>query len=197
MVKKTKIWLSISGVLMIVLGILALVYPEQAVNAIAWLIGIMTLASGISILIFTLRTQMFLPNSGTRMLTALLQIVIGCFFLFNNWLLTISLPFAFALWIMFEGVSMFVRSFDYKRYGFKGWWGIMLLGIAVVVLGFFAMRYPAGSAEAIAITAGIGAIIVGIGDFVAFSSLAKIEKRFEPIRQRMEEVKEKIEQNIE
>ena len=84
---------------------------------------------------------------------------------------------------------MFIQAFDYKKYGYSGWWSILLLGIAGIILGFVGMFHPAESAVAIAITAGIGAIGIGIGEFVAYSGLRKVEKNFEPIKARIDEVR--------
>ena len=53
MEKSTKIWLVISGILLVVLGILCIAKPAATLFATAWLIGCFTLFSGISRLVFT------------------------------------------------------------------------------------------------------------------------------------------------
>ena len=138
----TKIWLAIAGILLVVLGVLCISRPAATLFTTAWLIGLFTLFAGVSKLMFTLRTQAFLPNSGTRALSAILEIIIGIIFLANNVFLAFSLPVIFAMWITIESVIIVVNSFDYKRVGFPGWWGILLLGICGVVLGILGLRNP-------------------------------------------------------
>ena len=111
----TKIWICISGLLLIILGVVCIAKPDITLVSAAWVLGCLTLISGISKLVFTLKTQHFLPNSGTRMLSALLDIFFGCFFLFNILGTAISLPVVFAIWVMIEGVVIAVQSFDYKK----------------------------------------------------------------------------------
>ena len=134
MIKSTKIWLGIAGCLLVILGIVCICKPAGTLFATAWLIGCFTFFSGLFKLIFTFRTEGFLPNSGSRMLSAILQILLGCFFLFFSEALTLSLPVAFAIWVLLEGVIIAVQSFDYKRVGFPYWWVILLLGVAGAVL---------------------------------------------------------------
>ncbi len=60
MKKSTKVWLLISGILLVALGILCIVKPAATLFATAWIIGCFTLFSGISRLVFTFRTERFL-----------------------------------------------------------------------------------------------------------------------------------------
>ena len=107
----TKILLAVAGILLIVLGIVCIANPAATLFSTAWMIGCLTLVSGIAELIFTFKTQAFLPNSGTRMLSSILQILLGIIFLGHNLFVTISLPIIFASWVLIEGIILAVQSF--------------------------------------------------------------------------------------
>ena len=64
MKKSSKIWLAIAGTLLVALGVVCICKPAATLFTTAWLIGLFTLITGISKLMFTFRTQAFLPNSG-------------------------------------------------------------------------------------------------------------------------------------
>ena len=177
--KSTKIWLVISGILLVVLGVYCIAKPGGALLASAWLIGCFTLISGISKLIFTFRTQHFLPNSGSRMLSALLQIFIGLFFLFNLLETAVAIPVVFSLWVMFEGIVIFIQSFDYKKVGFGQWWLIMLFGIAAAVLGIYGMTNPVFSGTIISTLIGLAIIALGAAYLIGFAGIKKFEKAIE------------------
>ena len=176
MEKSTKIWLFISGVLLIALGILCIARPAATLFATAWLIGCFTLFSGISRLVFTFRTERFLPNSGTRLLSALLQILLGVLFLCNNLFVAISIPIVFAMWVFIEGIIIFIQSFDFKKVGFSSWWTLMLLGIAIAALGVLGLYYLETTGNIVAILIGVGIIAMGIAYLVAFSGIHKFDK---------------------
>lgn len=171
-----KIWLCIAGILLIVLGVYCIVKPNITLVNAAWFLGIVTLLTGISKMIFTFRTQAFMPNSGTRMLTALLDIFFGLFFLFNIMSTAISLPFVFALWVIIEGISVIVLSFDYKKVGFQYWWALLLLGIVGVVLGILGFKNMDVTAVTLSTLIGIAVILFGLAHILAVVGVNKFEK---------------------
>ncbi len=177
----SKIWLAISGILLVALGVICICKPAATLFTTAWMIGLFTLVSGVSKLIFTFRTQAFLPNSGSRMLSALLQIVVGCIFLANNLFLAFSLPVIFVLWVLVESIVITVQSFDYKKVGFPGWWCILLLGIAGIILGIYGLRNPDVSAVTLSTLIGIAICLVGLGYLVALSGVNRFEKQVKQV----------------
>lgn len=176
MEKSTKFWLVISGILLVALGILCIANPEATLFATAWLIGCFTLVSGISRLVFTFRTERYLPNSGTRMLSALLQIFIGILFLCNNIFVAISIPIVCAMWVIVESVILFIQSFDFKKVGFSSWWLLMLLGIGIAVLGILGLYHLDATGYIVAILIGVAIIAIGIAYLVAFTGIHKFDK---------------------
>ena len=177
MKKSTKIMLVITGILLIVLGIVCICNPAETLFSMAWLIGLLTLLSGISKLVFGLRTQNFLPNSGTRILTGVIDVMFGIFFLFNNVFVAISLPLIFAVWLIVEGIILVVQSFDYKKADYQGWWGLLLMGITVVVLGFLAIKNLDVTGKTISILFGCAVTLLGVAYLVAFFGINKFQKK--------------------
>ncbi len=176
MEKGKKIWLCIAGVLLIALGVYFIINPDVTLVSAAWVLGFLTLFTGISKLVFTFRTQAFMPNSGTRMLIALLDIFFGCFFLFHLFGTAVSLPFVFALWVIIEGVSVFIASFDYKKVSFPYWWALMLLGIVGVVLGILGLRNMDITAVTLSVLISISVILFGVAHILAVAGVNRFEK---------------------
>lgn len=180
--KSTKIWLAIAGILFIILGIACICSPTETIFAAAWLIGIFTLLSGIIKLVFTFYTQAFLPNSASRALSAVLQIILGCIILGNEIFVAISLPIIFALWVIVESVTMAIQSFDYKRIGFPHWWCILLLGIAGTVLGIMGLKNPDTTAATLSVFIGIGIIAIGAAYLMAVRGINKFEAKVDKVK---------------
>ena len=183
----TKIWLCIAGILLIVLGIVCIAKPDITLISAAWLLGCFTLASGISKLVFTLKTQKFMPNSGTRMLSAMLDIFFGCFFLFHILGTAVSLPVVFAIWVMVEGVIIAVQSFDYKKVGFPYWWALLILGIAGAVLGWLGLRNLDVAAKTLTVLIGVGIIANGLAYICAVAGVSRFERKIEGVREAVKE----------
>lgn len=179
----TKIWLCLAGILLIILGVLCIAKPDITLISAAWVLGCFTLFAGISKLIFTLKTQAFIPNSGTRILSALLDIFFGCFFLFNILGTAVSLPVVFAIWVMVEGVVIAVQSFDYKKVGFPYWWALLLLGIGGAVLGFFGLKNLDVTAITLSTLIGIAVILNGLAYILAVAGVTRFEKKIDNVRE--------------
>ena len=176
MKKSTKIWLAIIGILLIVLGVVCICKPAATLFTAAWLIGVLTLLTGISKLVFTCKTQAYLPNSGTRMLSGVLLVILGIIFLGHKLFLAFSLPVIFAMWVLIEGIMIAVQSFDYKKAGFAAWWSILLLGIAGAVLGICCLKNPDVSVKTLTLMIGIGIIFLGVAHLVALRGVKQVEK---------------------
>ena len=161
--------------------------PDITLISAAWLLGCFTLFAGISKLVFTLKTQRFMPNSGTRMLSALLDIFFGCFFLFNILGTAISLPVVFAIWVMVEGVIIAVQSFDYKKVGFSYWWALLILGIAGAVLGWLGLRNLDVAAKTLTVLIGVGIIANGLAYLCAVAGVSRFERKIEGVREAVKE----------
>ena len=172
---------------MIVLGVIAIAKPDITLISAAWILGCFTLLTGISKLVFTLRTQAFIPNSGTRMLSALLDIFFGCFFLFNILGTAVSLPVVFAIWVMIEGVIIAVQSFDYKDAGFPQWWALLILGICGAVLGFCGLKNLDVTAATLSTLIGLGIIANGLAYILAVVGVNRFERKVEGVREAIRE----------
>jgi uncharacterized membrane protein HdeD (DUF308 family) len=175
--KSNKIWLGISGVLLVALGIMCICQPAATLFATAWTIGCFTLMAGIFKLVFTFKTQRFLPNSASRVLSAILEIVIGLIFLCNNFFMAATLPVVFVIWVIVESIFVAVHSFEYKRFGFPYWWALLLIGVAGVVLGVLGLRNPDVSAVTLSTLIGIAILLIGAGYLVALCGINRFEKQ--------------------
>lgn len=176
MEKSSKIWLGISGVLLVALGIMCICEPAATLFATAWTIGCFTLMAGIFKLIFTFKTQKFLPNSASRVLSAIFEIIIGIIFLCNNLFVAATLPVIFVIWVMVESIFVAIHSFDYKKFGFPYWWALLLIGIVGVVLGVLGLRNPDVSAVTLSTLIGTAILLIGAGYLVALFGINRFEK---------------------
>lgn len=175
--KRVNFYLLVTALLLIVLGVVCILNPGESFVSMAWLIGLLILLTGVFGLLFGLRAQKYLPNAGSTTLLAIFQIVVGVLFVCNGILAAETLIVIFAIWVMFEGISLAVLSFDYKRAGYDRWWLMSLLGLCSMVLGFFALRNPAGVGTIFGILLGIGIFANGVERIIAYGGLKRIQNR--------------------
>lgn len=175
--KKVNIYLILTALLLMVLGMVCIFNPGEAFVAVSWLVGLLILLTGIFGLLFGLRAQRFLPNAGSTTLLAVFQIIVGSLFLCNGLVAAESLIIVFVVWVIFEGISLSVLSFDYKRSGYDGWWIMLLLGILSLALGIIALHNPSGVGTFMGILLGLGILANGVDRIVAVFALRRIRNR--------------------
>lgn len=176
MKKISKIYLALTGILLVVLGIVCVAHPGATLLSAAWLIGLLTFVSGVFTLCYGVSAQLLLPNAGSVTLSGIIQLLLGIFFLANEGALAASLPIVFSVWVIFESVTVAVRAFDYRRVGFPLWWLPLLLGIGGVALGFVALRTPASTAALLSTLIGLGIIVGGVTRLLALFCLRRFEQ---------------------
>jgi uncharacterized membrane protein HdeD (DUF308 family) len=151
----------IEGLLLLILGLLAIIVPRVATVAIEILLGWLLLISGVIGLITTLRMRSA-PGVGWAMVSAFLGIAVGLILLW--WPLSGAVTMALILTVFFliEGIASILYALDHKR-ELSGRWGWMLFSglIDLLLAGLIFFGLPGTAAWAIGLLVGINMIFGG------------------------------------
>ena len=172
----SKIYMVLSGVLLVVLGIICLCNTWETIFSLAWLMGIFAFVTGIAALMFYIAVGRSLAGRSGILLTAIMDILTGILFLANPLAVAGMLPILFAFWTLFGGINIAIRSFDFKQVGYPLWWLILIMGIAGAAFGVCALTSPVVGAVTITILVGIALILRGVAYFVEVAGINKFEK---------------------
>ncbi|HBJ17760.1 MAG TPA: hypothetical protein DDY90_07580 [Clostridiales bacterium] len=164
--KSMRVLNIISGVLLIVAGVYCLCNQDVAAMTAGLLLGVFMLVSGVIEIIVFASTAGLLIGSGWLLLDGVLTVILSLFLLFNQWFTMLSLPFLFALWLLFSGISRFVSAFDLRAMGVRGWGWVLTIGILLMVAGFICMMDPWVSVAAIGLTVGLVFLLEGVSAIV-------------------------------
>ena len=130
-VKRYSLWYLVEGVLLVVAGILAIVYPMVSSVAVIVMLGWLLIASGV-LQGLSLLGARHVPNFWLQLISVALSILIGFLFLRDpeQGLLTITL--LLIVFFMIEGISKVVFALTIKPFPNWGW--VLASGIVGVVL---------------------------------------------------------------
>ena len=184
---KIKIHLALTALILITLGVICVLNPLDSFQTIAWLIGLLILSSGVITLLFGLRAQAILPNAASTTLLAIFQMVIGCIFMLNSWLAAGTLIVVFAMWMLFESISILVGSIDYKRAGYQQWWLMLLFGVVSIVLSFIAICHPDVTTVAITSLLGVSLMAIGFVRLAAIPAVSRLQKKIKEVKKAVAE----------
>ena len=158
-IQKTKGWFLGAGIIMIVLGMLAISVPLVAAIAIEVLFGWLFVIGGLVTCVHSFRAL----NSGKcilRLLSGILSLAIGIIFLGYpmKGLLTITL--LLAILFLFEGIIKIAVAVQLKSTPNWGW--MLSSGIAAVILAALVFSgYPGSATWVLGLIVGINLIFSG------------------------------------
>jgi len=151
------LWL---GLLMLALGIAAIVFPIISTLVATLLVGWVFLISGV----LTLYGSFSIHGTGpffAALLLGLLSIAGGAYMLFNPLAGEAALTLLVGILFMFQGA--FEIAFAIEMRGWPGWVGMLLSGIASVVLAVLIVAgWPAVSVIVLGILLGVNFVSTGL-----------------------------------
>ena len=153
----------VMGVLSVILGILAIVYPGATIVTVSIFFAAWLFVSGIFSLIGSFSRD---GDTGSRVLSAILgvlSIIVGFALLRTPFQSVEVFIFVIGIFFLIQGVMTFVSAFARKA-GRN--WGI-LSGILGVIAGLIVLIYPISSAVTLALIGGIWLVILGVMQVIA------------------------------
>jgi uncharacterized membrane protein HdeD (DUF308 family) len=151
----------IEGVVLLILGLLAIILPRVATIALELLLGWLLLISGLIGLVTTLRMRSA-PGVGWAMVSAFLGIAVGLILLW--WPISGAVTMALILTVFFliEGIASILYALDHKRQS-SGRWGWMLFSgvLDLVLAGIIFVGLPGTAAWAIGLLVGVNLLFGG------------------------------------
>jgi uncharacterized membrane protein HdeD (DUF308 family) len=164
-VGRTGWLLVIYGVISILFGLSALIWPGSTVIALAWAFGVMALAEGITSVIALFRRDVAISR-GWLVLYALASIVFGLLAIMHPLAVVNVLLIFLAAWLIVAGVYRIVFAIRVRK-EIRGEWMIALSGVLAIVLGGLFVAYPVAGLLTVAIWIGAAALVYGVLQLVA------------------------------
>ena len=149
------------GIILVILGIIALLLPAVATFAVAIVIGWVVLLSGIVGLISTLRMRSA-PGFWWSLFSAALAIIAGVILL--GWPLSgvVSLTFILTVFLLFEGIASIMLALDHRRKA-SGHWGVLLASgiIDLILAAFIFLGLPGTAVWILGLVVGVNMLFGG------------------------------------
>jgi len=151
----------IEGIVLLILGLLAIVVPQIATIAAAVFIGWLLLVSGVVGLVATLRMRSA-PGFWWSLLSAIIGIVAGILLLRSPVSGALSLTLILTVFLAFEGVVSILFALEHKR-ELSGRWAVMLFSglVDLILAGIIFAGLPGTAAWAIGLLIGVNMVFGG------------------------------------
>ncbi|HEY2227233.1 MAG TPA: HdeD family acid-resistance protein [Xanthobacteraceae bacterium] len=151
----------IEGIILVVLGLLAIAVPMVAGLAVTLLFGWLFLMSGVVGLVTTFAMRQA-PGFWWSLLSAVLGIVVGGWLLVQPELGLVSLTYLLIAFFLIEGIATIMFALDHKR-ALSGRWGWMLVSgiVDLFLAGVILAGLPGAAAWALGLIVGVNMLFGG------------------------------------
>lgn len=149
------------GIVMLVLGLLAIAVPEVASLAIAVLIGWLFFVGGIfrTISVWQHRAM---PGFGWSLAAAILAIILGLVLLLRPVAGVLTLTIVLVAFFILEGISAILLAIEHRRH-LPSWGWVLFSGLVDLLLAFLIWDgWPSSAGWAIGLLVGINMVFVGV-----------------------------------
>jgi uncharacterized membrane protein HdeD (DUF308 family) len=160
------------GILSIVIGVLAIVWPGVTLITLAILFAIWLFVSGIVDLVNAFKEG---ASTGQRVLSAVigvLSVIVGFALLRSPFQSLEVMIFVIGVLFVAQGIIRFVTAFEVEQGRNLG----IFMGILGVIAGIIVLEYPGMSATLLALFGGIWLIMLGVMQCVAAFQLRGVAK---------------------
>jgi uncharacterized membrane protein HdeD (DUF308 family) len=158
-VKRYSLWYLLEGVLMVVAGLLALVYPYIASVTLVFLLGWILVISGVLQGIGLIGAR-DVPHFWLQLISVVLAILIGVLLLRNPDAGLLIMTVLLIVFFMVEGISKVIFALNIRP--FMGWVWVFLSGVVGILLGAYLWaNMPLSSEWVLGVLLGIQLICEG------------------------------------
>jgi uncharacterized membrane protein HdeD (DUF308 family) len=152
----------IEGIVLLILGAIAVGVPPVATVAVELFIGWLILLSGVLGLVMTFQTRGS-PGFGWSLLSALLGIVVGIVLLIWPLSGVLSLTVMLTAFLTLEGVASIMYALAHRRESSSRWELMLVSGVIDLILaGLILAGLPGTAAWAIGLIVGINLLFGGV-----------------------------------
>jgi uncharacterized membrane protein HdeD (DUF308 family) len=159
---KLNWWLlALRGLVAVLFGVLAFMWPGATLITLVWLFGAFALVNGILSLVLAAKTPKGYPKVGSLIFGGLLGILAGLLAFVMPGITALGLLILIAAWAIATGIMELVAAVRLRKI-INNEWLLVLAGIASVVFGVILLFQPAAGALALIWLIGAWAFVFGI-----------------------------------
>ena len=175
--KSLKTYKTLAIVLSVVtmaLGLVMICWPNISAVAICYLMGAVCIVIGIYEIIRYFDLGLIGVLFRYDLFLGIMSVLAGILLVLHPDGGVVILPVVLGFYIILASVFSIQISTEARHFGFSGWWGALLLGIAGAILGVLMILDPFRGAAALMVFTGISLLVTGVESIYAIICISKV-----------------------
>ena len=161
--RKHSTWFIIYGVLLALLGVIAILLPGLATLAIELTLGWLLVLGGAFGLIAVISSGRSAPGFWWNLITAIICILAGLSLLIRPLSGVLTLTIILAAYLLASGVAQIIQAFQYRKEIPSAWTWMLISGVVNLALGLIiVLGLPGTAIWVLGLLVGINLVMTGI-----------------------------------
>ena len=181
--------LFLMGVLLIVLGVLAIATPSVAGEWVVLVIGVMLILAGVIQVVTGLRSEGWSRRLPPLML-GVISLLCGLGLVSEPIIGELAITWIMAAFFIIEGIWKVFASFNYRPAA--GWIALLLSGVLTVGLGYLIyQQWPLSGMTAIGVLVGVDLLVTGISMVMVARTMRQLKRAVDKVAETAEKTASK------
>ena len=148
----------------LVLGVLLLLWPGDALRMAAYVVGLVVMAGGVISLIAHFRKRSSYASHGINLITAVIVTGVGAWIFLNPQDFASIIPTALGYLVVISGIVNLLETFSLSRAHYRKWWVSLLAAIVTIFMGMLLVNHAFGIVSSMVRLGGVFLLFNGISD---------------------------------
>lgn len=148
----------------LVLGVLLLLWPGDALRLAAYVVGMVVMAGGVISLIAHFRKRSSYASHGINLITAVIVTGVGAWIFLNPQDFASIIPTALGYLVVISGIVNLLETFSLSRAHYRKWWVSLLAAIVTIFMGMLLVNHAFGIVSSMVRLGGVFLLFNGISD---------------------------------
>ncbi|MGW8121891.1 HdeD family acid-resistance protein [Roseivirga echinicomitans] len=189
------------GLFFVIISIVAFASPTSSLLALSLFFALSFLFGGLSEVVFSIVNRYHMQNWGWSLAFGIITFIVGLSLTIHPALSISVLAFYIGFGILFRSIAAISFALDIKRYGSKGWGGLLALGVLGAIVSFILVWNPVFAGLSMVVLIAFSFLFAGLFSIYFSFQLRKLNKATKPLsaklRARYDDIIKEIREELE
>lgn len=168
---------AVRGLIAILFGVVALIRPDQAMQALVLLFGAYALVDGTFAIFAGIASRRYFERWWAVLLEGVAGVVIGLLTFFWPNITALALLYCIAAWALITGILEIVAAIQLRRV-ITGEWALILGGLLSIAFGVMLFISPLAGAVSVVWMIGLYAVVFGTSEIIFAFRMHSLRQEF-------------------
>ena len=175
MFEKLRNTLIATAILYLIVGVIMLIFPDNVSDFICYLVSLFFMFFGVAATVMYMKSDIKTPFTNSTLVLGILLGAFGIYIFLNPRSFASFIPLVIGVFLIADSISKLSAAFDLKKFGYIGWWHMLIVSFIILGCGLLLVFNPFEAAQFSIMVVGIILIVDSISNIFTIYSYSKVK----------------------